>query len=370
MKLILNFIIILLNLIFAVMKLLPVQNKVVFISRQDDCKSDDMKLLEKAISQCQNKPVKQVFLCKKFDGGVCKKALYCFHALRQMYHLATSKVVVLDSYCIAVSVLRQRHSTVIIQMWHALGALKKFGFSIIDEEEGRSSKIADIMKMHRNYSYILASSEPCVPFFADAFDYKEESIKIMSLPRVDKLTDKALKKSTIEQIYERYPEFHEKKLVVYAPTFRKGKDISKEIDDLASQFDKDKYVFILKRHPLMKKEEVMCLEDRDFPTIDMLIAADYVICDYSAVVFEAAILKKPLFFYDFDYDRYSSGRDFYINYLEEMPGVIFSDAKQIASAVKEDNYDLKKVEAFSRKYVEEQDECSRKLADFILSFIN
>ena len=52
-----------------------------------------------------------------------------------------------------------------------------------------------------------------------------------------------------------YPQFRNKKVVVYAPTFRKNRDISKEIDLLAQQFDKEQYIFVLKKHPHM---EVKC----------------------------------------------------------------------------------------------------------------
>ena len=54
---------------------------------------------------------------------------------KQMYHLATSRVVVLDSYCIVASVLKKKKGTTIIQMWHALGSFKKFGKSIIGKDE-------------------------------------------------------------------------------------------------------------------------------------------------------------------------------------------------------------------------------------------
>lgn len=85
----------------------------------------------------------------------------------------------------------------------------------------------------------------------------------------------------------------------------------------------------------------------------MLFAADYVICDYSAVIFEAAILKKPLFFYTFDYDTYGAARDFYIDYMKEMPGVISDDPSCIADSIKEDKYDLERVEKFRTKVCRE-----------------
>lgn len=354
----------LLNLIFAGFKLLPVQDKVTFISRQSDEKTEDMELLGDEL--IRNAPdLKQVFLCRKLDGGLTRKISYCFHIFTQMYHIATSRVVMLDSYCICISVLKQRKSLTVIQMWHALGALKKFGLSIVGEGEGRDAGVAEAMAMHRNYTYVLTSGKACLPHFAEAFGYDSDAMKVMSLPRVDKLTDSAVKKDVLTRIYECYPEFKDKKVVVYAPTFRKDKDISREIDALASEFTSE-YVFVLKKHPLMEVKCRNTFVDDKFSTIEMMFAADYVVCDYSAVVYEAAIMRKPLFFYTFDYDSYGVDRDFYTDYKTEMPGFMSDDPHQLAAALMADQYDLEKIAQFSHRYVEHQEGCTKQLAEFVV----
>lgn len=357
------------NILFALFKLLSVKKKITFISRQANSKSEDLELLESAL--CEKAPgVELVFLCKKIGPGIGGKIAYCFHMLAQMYHIATSQVVVLDSYCICVSVLKQRESLVVIQMWHALGSLKKFGLSIVGDGEGSDKGIADAFAMHKNYTYVLTSGKACLKNFAEAFGYDEEHMVVMSLPRVDKLTEADLRTEVCERIYDEYPDFGSKKVVVYAPTFRKGKDISAEISALAKCFDKDEYVFILKKHPLMSVESIddgfTGVIDEKFTTIEMMYAADYVVCDYSAVVYEAAVMGKPLFFYTFDYESYGVDRDFYIDYMSEMPGVISGDAEVIAEAVKNGDYDLDRVREFGRRCVEQQEGCADRLAEFVV----
>ena len=49
MKPVLKFITAVLNIIFSCFKLLPVKNKITFISRQSDSKSEDMIMLEDAL---------------------------------------------------------------------------------------------------------------------------------------------------------------------------------------------------------------------------------------------------------------------------------------------------------------------------------
>ena len=60
MRFVLKIIVILLNLIFAPMKLLPVQDKVTFISRQSDDKSEDMELLKTGSSDKADFPVQKI----------------------------------------------------------------------------------------------------------------------------------------------------------------------------------------------------------------------------------------------------------------------------------------------------------------------
>ena len=179
----------------------------------------------------QDDSYEHVVLAKTIPKGMLGKVRYCFHMLVQMYHIATSKAVILDTYCIVISLLKQRESLIVIQMWHALGAFKKFGYSILDQKEGSSSKVAKMMKMHENYTYVLASSEYVVPYFAEAFHVKEEKVKVFPLPKTDLLINIEIHNAVVDKIWNQYPNLREekKKIVVYAPTFRKEEQAKKQM---------------------------------------------------------------------------------------------------------------------------------------------
>lgn len=359
-----------LNFIFLFFKLLPVSNKITFISRQSDEVSTDMKMLADEMKR-QEPAVQIVFLCRTIPAGIMGKLSYCGHLFRQMYQIATSKIVVLDSYCMGVSLLRQRSSLLVVQIWHALGALKKFGYSILDEGEGHSRAVSEAMNMHRHYDMIISSSARCAPHFAEAFGYDQDHVQIASLPRVDLLTDKKHQENIRRRILQQYPVLAEKETIVYAPTFRKESRYNEEaLEKLIQAVNLEKYNLVIKAHPLMDVEQYVhrkgILYDKEFTTIEMFTAADYVIVDYSAVIYEAALMNKPLFFYVYDMEQYQDNRDFYIDYQAEMPGVISVDAGEIIAAVGEKQYDLKRVESFAQKYVEIQKECTKDLAKKIL----
>lgn len=356
----------LLRLIYLPFKCLPVKRKVSFISRQADSPSLDFQMLNREI-QRQHPDYETVFLCRSLGGGLPAKLRYCFHMLRQMYHLATSQIVILDSYCIAASVLHHKKSLLIIQIWHSIGTMKKFGYSILDMPEGSSSKLAHVMNMHANYDYILAASDAYKSHLAEGFGYPLSQIVTLPLPRVEALESPAYREDAHRRIYARYPKLREKKTIVYVPTFRKGENESfrQAAAALADAVDYTRYNLVIKAHPLaqLQLSHKDAIVDKEFSSFDMLFISDYVISDFSCIIYEAAILKKPLYFYTYDYDHYLATRDIYIDYQEEMPGPICTSASDIIQAISQDSCNLKQVEAFLSKYVTPKS--SRETKDII-----
>ena len=167
-------------------RLLPVRNKITMISRQSDTPSIDMKLLQKAI-QDRRPDYQVVILAKQLHNPV----IYLIQIFRQMYHIATSRAVILDSYCIPISVLHHRKGLIVIQMWHSIGSMKKFGYAMLGKEEGSDPKLASLMCMHRNYTYVLISSFSYLKDYIEGFRISEDKVLQIPLPRADLLTDKA-----------------------------------------------------------------------------------------------------------------------------------------------------------------------------------
>jgi len=363
------------NIIYFFIKLLPTRNKITFISRQTDKETMDFKLLREEINKRNNK-TKVVVLCHQLEGGINStlktKIKYIFHMFRQMYHLATSKVVVLDSYCMVVSILKHKKKLTIIQMWHSMGTMKKFGYAVLDLEEGSNSKIARAMNMHKNYDYIFASAEAYKEHLAGGFNYTTDNILTFPLPRYDLLKSKEYDKKCKNKIYKTYPTLKKKKNIVYCPTFRKTKtDFIKALEKLIDSVDFNKYNLILKLHPLstvrIKKEYEGLIIDNKYSTFDMLSIADYIISDYSCVIYEAAVKNIALYFYNYDYDTYVGTRGLALDYYKELPGVISKNPKEIMRSIEKNNYDYPKLKKFADKYIEPSKGATKNIVDFIFS---
>ncbi len=358
------------NVFYFFVKLFPTKNKVVLISREKSTPSLDFLLLERKIKNIDDS-IEVVMLCRRLEKDWLSRIKYIFHMIRQMYHIATSKVVVLDTYCITVSCLKHKKSLTVIQMWHAMGSFKKFGYSILDKKEGSSSKIAKAMRMHKNYDYIFSSSENDKKNFAEAFGYSDQLDKlvVMPLPRVDLLKDKDNIMRTKEEVLKKYPALKKKKTILYAPTFRKDKSMVKDITKLIDAVDYSKYNLVIKLHPLSKTviDDKRVIFDNSFSTFEIGCASHYMITDYSAVVFELSLLSKPIFFYAYDKESYIGSRDFYMNYDRDMPGVISKTADEVMANIEAGNYDIKKVKKFADYHIATvKGGYTRKVAKFII----
>ncbi len=372
MKIILRVGTVALRILYCFYKLFPTKNRIMFVSRQDDVPSPDCYLLSKAIRE-EDQKIEIIQEFRRIPDSFIGKIKYIGYMLgRQMYLFATSKVVILDGYCILASVLNHKKELKIVQMWHAMGALKKFGFAAIGTEEGKDPEVSKILCMHRNYDYVICSCKECAGHYEEAFGVPQNKIITMTLPRVDLLTDLRLKELVQARVYHVFPDLKKKKNILYVPTFRMHEEMGEKIKELIESVDFTRYNLIVKLHPLTKEKVDMnkCLECEGFTALELLNVADYVISDYSAFIFEVAAAEKPLFLYTYDLETYMEQRGFFIDYNEEMPVPRYRDAETMIKALECNDCDMERIRNFANKYVENRYGCSQKLAEFICALYN
>lgn len=340
-----------LRVLYAPMKLFKTKNRIVYLSRQSNDKSIDMLLLEKAISE-QAPDVRQVFRLRMIPDGIVNKIRYCFGIIGDMYYLATSKVAILDTYSITVSCLTHKQSLKVIQMWHASGAIKKFGLQSLGTKEGRDEKVSEAMCMHKNYDFIIAPSKATAGIFMQAFGYGADKIKICALPRVDEVQSD---NGVVARFYKDNPSLSSKKIVLYLPTFRDRE--FEAADELKNEFvskNMQGYHLIISTHPLFSKvqRDAQFSYNGSYSTYDLMKVADVIITDYSACAFDASVLMKPLYFYVPDYDEYKSERGLNIELKEELTSLTYFDAAQLLQSIEGEPYDLNSLFNFKSRYME------------------
>lgn len=344
---IINFI---LNVIYLLFKCFKRRKQITLISRESNTMTTDFKLLSEELKR-ELPEYKIVVLCKKMDN----KLLYSFHMLKQMYNISRSKIVILDTYCYLISNLKHKKDLIIIQIWHALGIMKKAGYAIVGMEEGRSIKLSKSANMHKNYTYVYTTSESCIPFMSQVFGCDENIIKNVPLPRIDMLINKEQIRKTKNNIYMKYPKLKNKINVLYAPTFRKDTVIfENNLNELINKFNYKKYNLIIKLHPLcnVKIDDKRVYICDDFSTSDMIVISKYVISDYSSIIYEAGIMKKRQIFYAFDLNDYEGKRSFFIDYINEVPGPVCYNAFDVINFLEKGDYSIYKDRNLINKYVD------------------
>ena len=361
-----------LNCIYYIFRILPVEDQVVFISMQSNKKSLDFEMLEECL-KFEDPSAKLVFLCKKMESKLSTKLdyikyVFCMtgYVLKAMYYLASSRVCVTESYCVPISILKHRKDLTILQIWHASGAVKKFGYQSLDTAEGKSKELAEIMCMHKNYNYAIAPSEVTREIFSKAFNIEKEKIVKLGLPRLEYITDSRYNKA--KEIYSKYPELQNKKVILYAPTFRNGKNIDLT-EILNYPLDKSKYKLIIKLHPLAQnivpEENII---DSKYTSYDLIKIADYIITDYSALSIEASLLEKPIFIYNYDIDEYEKDRGLNVKFEEELKTFTSKKFSDIMSKIEKSDFDIGEIIRYKEKYIEvDIKDTTTKLSKFILS---
>lgn len=357
-----------LKIIYATIKCFPTTNKVTFISRQSNTITMDFLLLKEELNkECPN--IKVVVLTKKLDN----KFTYMWHMFKQMYHVATSKAVILDSYCIIISLLKHKKNLKVIQIWHSVGCMKKFGYAMLDKPEGTKTQIAKIMKMHHNYDMVCISSFSFVKDFLEGFRIPREKIYEAPLPRVDRLLDEEYRETKKQELYQKIPKLKEKKNILYCSTFRKtGKNNGENLTNLIQEIDFEKYNLLYKPHPL---NTIKCQDERvicDFEsTYEALMVADYVICDYSSIIYEVGLLNIPIYLYAYDWEEYRTKRELNLD-IEHDTGLLFTDnPKEIMKEIEKQEFYNEKWQEFVKKNVTIPKEgCTKRIVQMIKEAID
>ncbi len=354
------------KLLYALMRLRKIQNKILYLSRQSNEKSPDMIMLEEGI-QKTSPHTKQVFRLRKLKDESAISLSYVLSVFGDMWEMASAKVIITDTYSIPVSCLKHKPAQKVVQIWHALGAVKKFSLQAAGKAQGRDLGVAKAMHMHENYDYVIAPSKATGDIYCEAFGCKPENIVIYSLPRVDVILDGKNRKGEFLCLN---PSYVGKTIVAYVPTFRDGDELYAKA--LYEVFEGcEEIALVISPHPLSKTAQQGEYKFQgDFSSLDLIKLADRVITDYSACAFEAAILNKPLYFYVPDYEKYKQEQGLNIDVFAELTGVAFKERVPLLDALKCEKYNFNILEAFADKYIENKsNKSTERLAQFICSLL-
>lgn len=286
---------------------------------------------------------------KKSLPALVRGATFFFVALP--YHMATAQKVFLNDNFLPMAYMRtNQRDTQFVQLWHGAGAFKRFGLSV-----EKNPEVAQRVKCaNQRITHLFVTSEQVIPFYQEAFGIDRDRIYATGLPVTDIYFDEERMQDRRREVYKKYPSFEGKKLLLYAPTFRKE---SWENEQLMEQFDVerihqvlgDDWIIVVKMHPKFPMENFVqndfCYNLTEYNDItDLYVTVDLMITDYSSSIVEYVLLDKPLILFAYDLERYDRG--FYYDYEENMPGEIAHNQQELYDLLEKIDINDKKRQDF------------------------
>ena len=345
------------------------ENKVLFIEVSSPQLSDNLQLIYDALAKIGTYDLHIHTLGRR----KVERLEYEANCKEMLADLATAKYAFLTDGSNIISCIDKRPETIITNVWHACGAFKKFGMSTVDTViEGRNtygSSREDLIRYpnYANLNFVSVSSPDIAWAYEDAMNLKEQGIvQPLGVSRTDVFFNEDYLTSSRTKLQELFPASAGKKVILYAPTYRgvlaqaKAPD-EMDLDALFEAFGKD-YVLVFKHHPMVKELPVIPAEYENtfiyqvtngIDINELLAAADICITDYSSVVFEYALLNRPMIFFAYDLDHYNDWRGFYYPYEEMTPGPVCRTNEELIEAIRraDTNFDPKEIREFNEKYM-------------------
>ena len=285
--------------------------------------------------------------------------------------IRTSKIIILEDYFHYTAYTKLKDGQQICQLWHGAGAFKKFAYSRAEGNEN-----IKIHQGYKRYSKVITSSEDINWCYAEAFGVDPAKVRATGIPDTDLFFDAEKAKTVKRNFYSRYPWARNKKLILFAPTYRADSlkeasyDFEKLDTDMLYNELSDEYIFALKWHPavyeVIKNSGSNYFQDkkyggffRDFSNHrdinDLLLVCDVLVTDYSSVIFDYFLTGKPIVFFAYDSNDYKNRRGFYYDYEEYQYGPVSENTTELIKCIKETESQIsryrEKRDSFGNKFM-------------------
>ncbi len=309
------------------------RNRVVLLSPHNASFNDSLGEIK---AELESRGGYEIAYISHADFASAPKAVVFF--TRKAFLLATAKYVFMNDNFMPLGYLNFRSDAVIVQLWHAEGAFKKFGLDIDQPADIRARESAANKKL----SFVTCSSTGVADIYASAFGVDKSKVIPIGSPRADVLLRADNAAELRREFEDRYPQCKGKKIVLYAPTFRDDPALDAKFLSYFNydEFEKtlgDTHCLLVRLHPQVHGTARIegAVDVTDFKNVnDLTLISDVLITDYSSICMDFVLLDKPCVFFAPDLDDYTSRRPFYFDYRSYVPGEIAQNTAQLIAAVK------------------------------------
>jgi teichoic acid ribitol-phosphate primase len=296
-----------------------------------------------------------VLLLEPYSYRFFGKLVYLLRLSRGMYYLCTSRLFIVDNAYFPIHIAPHRAGTTVVQVWHAAGALKRFGLVTAVPPRPPERRF-----LHRHYDYVIASSEGTRRPYSLALRTPVERVLPLGSPRTDLFFDETAVAAAQQRLLGEHPNLEGRTVVLYAPTFRGRGERKRAAPGMDAERLRamlpDEYALVLKAHPNLHRGRS---GRRGYDAIihpateinDVFTITHILVTDYSSVVFDWALLRRPLVLLVPDLAEYEADPGLFIDYRTEMIGAQVSDTGGVARAILERDFDFEPYDAFLDRHL-------------------
>ncbi|HET9171082.1 MAG TPA: CDP-glycerol glycerophosphotransferase family protein [Actinospica sp.] len=234
--------------------------------------------------------------------------------------------------------IAKRPQTTYIQTWHGT-ALKTMGVNTPQVKAMLTGQRKALAKAVNRFDHFLVRGEWDIRTLVEAFEMRAEPLRV-GYPRNDLLLAPD-RDELSAALRARFGFPADKTVLLYAPTFRNASGPFKpdfSLEEFAREFG-DTHLLLVRAHYLntvsVPEQARGAVQDvSKYPDVtELFLASDALITDFSSVMFDYALLDRPLLFFAPDKAGYTRDRGTYFDLEAEAPGPYTTDQEAFFKAL-------------------------------------
>ncbi|MFC4587484.1 CDP-glycerol glycerophosphotransferase family protein [Sphaerisporangium corydalis] len=253
---------------------------------------------------------------------------------------------------------RAREDQICVQTWHGTPLKRVGGDQRHMSRDPRPAAWYRQAAEVANWDLLVTQSPWASEVLRRAFGYGGEILE-SGYPRNDVLADHD-RTELASAVRRKLGVPAGKRVVLYAPTWRdhdrRNSSVRLDLGEARRVLGRD-HILLVRGHMMqappvvpglvvpgpaslvrpgpMSREYPFAIDVTTYPDMaDLLLIADVLITDYSSVMFDFAVTRRPMIFFGYDLERYRNSRGLYLDLRTQAPGPLLAEGNDVIEAVR------------------------------------
>ncbi|USS86593.1 CDP-glycerol glycerophosphotransferase family protein [Fructilactobacillus cliffordii] len=243
---------------------------------------------------------------------------FLFHRIPQ---LMTARLIFCDNYyALLAGLIRPKDKTKIIQLWHADGTIKCFGWEDPGQRQNSWFKRRRHQLVYDKFDDYVVASQAMGDVFQRSFKQSASKMQYLGTPRSDRLFSDNWLQTVRQRVLTAAPELKDKRVILYAPTYRSAEHVNPPVGTIEALAADPNAIVAVKLYQEVNREKLEMEQFKhanvkiydEFTTTDLMTLADTLVTDYSSFIFDFSLMPQARSAIFFMYD---------LKHYEQQPGV-------------------------------------------------